>query len=158
MKALPLAVVVLAAAGCGGRSRAPSVASLGTAAPTTPSPKASFTAFADCVTRHGIRTISPGGRGVEIDGGPDAQVQSACRTLMPGGGPPQLSPARMAERRSALAKLAACMRKHGVTTFPDDLDPDTLQNVDTGSPVFKSAYKACSSLYPKTGLQIGFAS
>ena len=158
---LVASLIVLAAAGCGGGSKAPSVASLGTTgAATTPStttPKASFVAFAACMQRHGVQATSPGGHGVEIQGTPGGRAQAAmeaCRSLLPGGGPPQLSPAQQALRARSLATLAVCMRKHGVTNFPDEVNPDTMQNVDPESPVFRTAYKACWSLYPRVGPQI----
>jgi len=164
VRLLALALVVAAAAGCGGGSKAPSVASLGSAATTTEATTpvtTSFAAFVTCMQAHGVQAQSPGGHGVQIEGGPgDAKIQSAvaaCRKLMPGGGPPQLTPAQAAERKNALVKLAACMRKHGVTNFPDDVNPDTMQGIDPSTPVFRTAYKTCWSLYPKVGPQIRLA-
>ena len=54
-------------------------------------------------------------------------------------------------------KLAACMRKHGVTAFPDDVTPDTMQGIDPTAPVFRAAYATCWSLYPKIGPQMRIA-
>ena len=71
------------------------------------------------------RPVGPGGHGVMITGdiGPSSpqfqSAQRACAKFLPGGGPPQLTPAQKAERARALAALAACMRKHGVSKFPD---------------------------------------
>ncbi|MGH2999135.1 MAG: hypothetical protein ACRDNM_07525, partial [Gaiellaceae bacterium] len=136
------------AAGCGGASKAPSVASLDTT-PSTPGSttreKASFPAFVACMQEHGIQAQSPGGHGLEIQGTPDnGRVQAAmaaCQKLMPGGGPPPLTPAQEARRAKALATLAACMRKHGVVSFPDpagdgEFPIGALDKFSPESPVF----------------------
>jgi hypothetical protein len=114
------------------------------------------------MNEHGVETTSPGGHGVLIQGAAPAQTQAAmaaCRSLMPGGGPPQLSPAQRALRARELAVLAACMRKHGVANFPDpngegQLPFGALDTLDPSSPVFKAAYEACWSLFPKVGPQL----
>ena len=110
MLALPLALVVLVAAGCGG-SKSPSVASLGpttvnsaAVAPSSSSTAGSkpsattFVAFVECMQKHGVQAqLGPGGRGVSITGagGPNSSqlqaAQKACQKLLPGGGPQPLS-------------------------------------------------------------------
>jgi hypothetical protein len=52
------------------------------------------------------------------------------------------------------------MRKNGVPAFPDpngqgQFPPDFLGQIDTNSPLVQTAYKACQSLFPKFGPQIG---
>jgi hypothetical protein len=84
---------------------------------------------------------------------------SACRKYMPGGGPPQLTPAQQAERAKGLAALARCMRHHGVANFPEpngqgNFPPGSIEQLDPQSAVFQAAYKACWSLFPKVGPQM----
>ena len=54
------------------------------------------------------------------------------------------------------AKFSACMRKHGVTNFPDPNSQGliTFQSgigIDPGSPAFMSARTACEKLLPNGG-------
>ncbi len=99
----------------------------------------------------------PGGLTVEGDGsivvmgqpfaGPALRdAEQVCKQYMPPGGPgPTLSAAQQA---AALAD-AACMRRHGLSTFPDptfngghealDLGP----GLDPNSPAFQRAAQAC---------------
>ena len=83
--------------------------------------------FADCMRAHGVPNFpdpSPGG-GIQISSssGIDPrspafqEAQNACSKLMPGGGPVR-GPVS-ASRRLEMVKLAQCMRKHGLTSFPD---------------------------------------
>jgi hypothetical protein len=54
------------------------------------------------------------------------------------------------------AKFSACMRKHGVTNFPDPNGQGLIQfgsgmGIDPNSPAFKSARSACDKLLPNGG-------
>ena len=172
------ALLGVVAAGCGG-SKSPSVASLGPAATTTTSgaslapgggglPKGStadFVKFAHCMQQHGIQAeVGQGGHGISINGGsPNSpQFQSAidaCRKDLPGGGPPQLTPAEQAEYAKAMARFAACMRTHGVPGFPDPnaqgmFTPGEFEKLDPTASFFQSAFKACGSLQGKVGPRI----
>jgi hypothetical protein len=158
------------AAGCGGGSKSPSVASLGpttTSTTTTTSDQGlgspsgqkgatgSFIAFVNCMQKHGIQAqIGQGGHGVTINGaGPNTPglqaAQAACRKLLPGGGPPQLTPAQQAENTKKLLVMAKCMRAHGMPNFPDPNSQGVFQfgpgngNVDPNSSQFQSAMQAC---------------
>ncbi len=154
--------------GCGGGSRSPSVASLDTLTPSTtsdstPSQKPSFTAFAACMTAHGVLTESPGGRGVMIQNAAPAQANAAmaaCRTLMPSGGPPPLTPGQQAKRTQQLFVFSRCMRSHGVSNFPDPDSSGELPLDKIGAlgptPDFFNAYKACRTKFPTIGPQIRF--
>ena len=122
-----------------------------------------MTAFAACMTAHGVLTQSPGGRGVIMSAAPTAQANAAmtaCRALMPGGGPPQLTPGQQAKRTQQLFVFSKCMRAHGVSSFPD---PDSTGEIPfdkisgLGTPHFYSAYTACRSLFPRIGPQIRIA-
>jgi hypothetical protein len=83
--------------------------------------------FADCMRSHGIPNFpdpSAGG-GIHISSGsginPQApafqSAQNACSKLLPGGGPGRGSAPE--SRKLAMVRLAECMRKHGLATFPD---------------------------------------
>ena len=159
------AALGLLAAGCGGGSKSPSVASLDATTPSTtsdakPSQKPSMTAFAACMTAHGVLTQTPGGRGVIMSAAPSAQVNAAmaaCRALMPPGGPPPLTPAQQAKRTEQLYVFAKCMRAHGMPTFPDpdstgEIPFDKISGLATRH-LYK-AYTACRSLFPHIGPQI----
>jgi hypothetical protein len=174
--ALGLAVL---ATGCGGSSAAPSVASLGRTTPTnaggdpstragTTPKRASAAALATCFTSHGFPPVQHGSIsffGVTFNVDPSSpQFQSAiqaCKKLIPGGGPPALTPAKQAEHTKDLARFAACMRKHGVPSFSDPggngrFPSSMLRTLDPGTPSFQTAYKACESLLPTFGMRISF--
>ena len=135
-----------------------------------PSPNVThaFVAFSQCMRTHGVPNFpDPKGGGIQLSGNINPaspafkSARSKCRHLLPGGGPSTGPP-------SAKAKLEAlqtseCMRHHGVTDFPDPTDtppsnPDGYSEIldrggavlavpstiDTGSPVYKAAAKACS--------------
>jgi len=83
--------------------------------------------FADCMRSHGVQHFpdpSPGG-GIQI---PDnsginprspafQSAQNACSKLLPGGPGPRAH-ATASQKRQMLA-MSECMRKHGLSTFPD---------------------------------------
>ncbi len=71
-----------------------------------------------------------------------------CHSNLPNGGQPgQLS----ASRRNQALTFSECMRKHGVTNFPDptfssggaQLHLTPSSGIDPNSPAFKSAQAAC---------------
>jgi hypothetical protein len=54
------------------------------------------------------------------------------------------------------AKFSACMRKHGVTNFPDPNGQGVItmhsgMGIDPGSPAFRSARSVCDKLLPNGG-------
>jgi len=148
-----------------------SASSYSTSGSSGPSPNVThaFVAFSQCMRADGVPNFPDpkGGGGIQLSGGinPNSpafkSAQSKCRHLMPGGGPPTGPP-------SAKAKLEAlqtseCMRRHGVTGFPDPTDtPPSSPNgygeiidregvvlavpstIDVRSPVYKAAAKACA--------------
>jgi hypothetical protein len=86
--------------------------------------------FADCMRSHGVPNFpdpSAGG-GIQMTPGSGIDPQSpafqaaqnACMKLMPSGGPAGGHGSE--SRRLALLKLAQCMRRHGISTFPDPTD------------------------------------
>jgi hypothetical protein len=63
--------------------------------------------------------------------------------------------------RQAMVAFSACMRKHGVPTFPDpkavsggySLSFGSENGIDPNSPQFKNAQQACKKLLPNGGTQ-----
>jgi hypothetical protein len=168
-----LAGLALLAAGCGG-SKTPVVARAGTTTETNPSasslpvvpggtvapdtgsnpaggPAAVFFA---CVRRHGVPNMpgpGPGMKGNPAGVDPNSpQLQKAvreCVQLVPADAPPNL----VAHPVAPLLAFAKCLRKHGVTSFPD---PDSeghfhesaLAGIDMSAPIFQRAQKTCLPL------------
>jgi hypothetical protein len=180
MLAVSLAAIGLLGAGCGGASKAPSVASLGTtpsaAAGRAPAAgaqgaKRSRAALASCLTDHGYSTYvgSAGGAGAQAldpvgvivpgDIDPNSpqfqRALQACRKFLPDRAA-SLSPAERAADAKAMVAFAICMRKNGVPSFPDPngqgMFPfDGLHAIDPTSPLVEGAFKTCEGLEPKLG-------
>ena len=181
--AAPVALAVLAA-GCGGGSGSPGVAAIGSTTTTTTadepaasggpstgtSKAGSGAAFSSCMRSHGVPNFPDptSGGGITIDSSsgidPDSprfqSAQRACRHLLPGGGKPP-TPAQQAKMQAQALRFSACMRAHGVPSFPD---PDFSgggvgikirggSGIDPNSPVFRSAQRACAHVLP--GLPVG---
>jgi hypothetical protein len=83
--------------------------------------------LAACMRSHGLSNFpdpSAGG-GIQINSSSGINPQSpafqsaqnACSKLMPGGGPGR--GAAPESRKLTMVRLAECMRKHGLATFPD---------------------------------------
>jgi len=81
--------------------------------------------YADCMRAHGVPNFpDPSGSGVQLSGSgintqspAFASAQSACQKLLPGGigGPGGVSATSLKHG----VKIAACMRAHGLRSFPD---------------------------------------
>ena len=74
----------------------------------------------------------------------------------PGGGNAQFQIAMNVGNATLGAKFSACMRKHGVTNFPDPNSQGVIQfgselGIDPNSPTFQSAQNACQKLLPNGG-------
>jgi hypothetical protein len=122
--------------------------------------------FAACMRTHGVPDFpdpnSRGGitidRSSRIDPGSPAfnRADQHCKRLLPNGGQP--SPQEEARMRAGALGFSACMRKHGVTNFPDPTfsDGDARikiaggpgSNLDPRSPAFQAAQKACGGKLP----------
>jgi hypothetical protein len=152
--------VALAIAACG---------SSGKSGNNTASHEAASIQFANCMRAHGIANFpdpSAGG-GIQIAAGSGINpfspsfkdALSACRKLLPGGGPPAHASAQVEE---LMLQSSQCMRAHGVTGFPDPThappsSPAGYTSIDDRggvvlaipntineqSPVFKQAAAAC---------------
>jgi hypothetical protein len=118
---------------------------------------------------HGVPSFpDPSGQRIHI--GPGSGInpsspafraaQSACRKLLPGGGPGNQHPT--AQQIDMARQISECMRQHGVTGFPDptltppsgsagdslvlDLSGVVLavpSTINPSSPAFVQAAKAC---------------
>jgi hypothetical protein len=122
-----VAAFALLAAGCGGGGGAPGVANLGAAAGTTTT---------STTTQSGLGSA---GKAPGSSGGGQGQFQIAMNVGTADG-----------------AKFSACMRKHGVTNFPDPNGQGVItihsgMGIDPQSPAFKSARTVCDKLLPNGG-------
>jgi hypothetical protein len=173
-----LAALAVLAAGCGGGSKSPGVASLGGTTTSSSNPSApsgspgkgstaDFVAFAHCMEKYGVDVqIAQGGHGISITGGagpnnPQFQkAQQNCQKDLPGGGPKALTPAQQAQNLKELVKLASCMRKHGYPDFPDptsegNFDFTGSSGIDPSSTQFQTAMQSCQPSNGKFPLRIG---
>ena len=129
--------------------------------------------FTECMRSHGVPNLPDSSvAGVLIPIGSDINPQSpafksalrVCAKLLPGGGPGS-APAS-AQRKAQALQLSECMRRHGVSGFPDPTFSSRPPNsaasqahgsdgvflaipntINTGSPVFKQAAAACRFTY-----------
>jgi hypothetical protein len=157
-----VAVVALSllAAGCGGGS-SPSVASVATSttAATTTTTQNGLLAFSQCMRSNGMPTFPDPQRFV---GGnvkltihqlaPSRAAMNACDHLLPtnGGSGSQETAQQQRTRLADELSFARCMRKHGVSRFPDptsqgDLSVEMVQaqGIDVHSPAVLHVLQAC---------------
>ena len=122
--------------------------------------------FAACMRTNGVPNFpDPNGQGAIQFGSSDGinpnspQFEAAmkkCQKYMGAGKPP--SPAKQAQAQAQALKFSACMRSHGVPSFPDpDLSGGGVgfhihagpgSGLDPRSPIFQAAQKACGSDLP----------
>jgi hypothetical protein len=124
LSASRLPFISLAALGC-----AAAIAACGSTHSSTTSasnPSTQLLTFSKCMRSHGVPSFpDPSGQGIHI--GPGAGIdpsspafkaaQSACGSLLPGGGPGNQRPT--AQQIEMARQLSECMRQHGVRGFPD---------------------------------------
>jgi hypothetical protein len=157
----------------------------GTADASSASKQSSMIAFANCIRSHGVPNFpdpsntSGGGiqiqdsqrsgsgasakvNGVAVNGPAFQSAMQACRSKLPNGGHPP--PGGLAAVRKKALKMAACMRAHGVSNFPDPQVSSAPgggvgvriggpgSGIDPNSPAFKSAQQACGSIIGKAPL------
>jgi hypothetical protein len=153
-----LAPVLLVAA-CGGGSP-------GAGASPSPGRAQQLAVFAKCLRGHGEPNAYISGprnantpdtalsiMGYTLTGvtAPSAQFASAmkaCKHLLPGGPPQPMTQ----QQKEQLLKSAACMRAHGYPGYPDPifhnggvLEQPLPASIDTTSPQFQAAQKACNA-------------
>jgi hypothetical protein len=156
----------VALAACGSGAGPSSAAASGG---PNPAAHADFLKFSKCMRSHGVPSFpdpSPGG-GIHLNAGSGLNPQSprfqsaqqACHKLLPGGGPPSHP---TAQDEAQMLHVSQCMRRHGVSGFPDPtLSPPSSptgysevvdrggvvlaipNTIDTASPAFKQAAAAC---------------
>jgi hypothetical protein len=157
---IPLVSVAFAIAACGGSTN-PSA----NAASNPSSPSTQVVKYADCLRTHGMPNFpDPNSNGANAPlPAPTPGAERACAKLQPLGmhlhGPPAPSATRL---RAALV-FARCMRRQGLSQFPDPLTtvPDvpnfTLapgeyfpldSSTQVQSPAFRHAAKACGVRLP----------
>jgi hypothetical protein len=161
----PLAVALMAALTLGGcsssPSSSPSSASAGAAngggGDAHSGTQANAEQFAQCMRAHGISNFpDPNAQGTfdlpsSVTGSPQfASADTACKSLAPPGALSNQAPTTADLNKAT--KFAACMRKHGETSFPDP-GPNGkfaggVTSVDPNSPQFKTAMSACRTLLP----------
>ena len=116
--------------------------------------------FSTCMRDHGVSSFpDPEGDAggiqipVKLAKNPSPAFTSAmhaCHYLMGAGGSP---PVASASQKAAAVKLAQCMRKHGVPTYPDPTYHDGVEippfianpALNPASPAFGAASKKCQS-------------
>ncbi|HEV3055774.1 MAG TPA: hypothetical protein VGX45_14020, partial [Solirubrobacteraceae bacterium] len=85
------------------------------------------------------------------------KAQTDCKSNLQAAFPVfSLNPAQLAQRRQQALKFVQCLRSHGVSGLADPTSNGTigaglgkvLSTIDTNSPVFQSALKACQSERP----------
>jgi hypothetical protein len=154
----------LAVAACGGGSPDPDSSATTGAAQSSSGVSSSFlkqsVAFAQCMRSHGVTnypdpSATGGAKSITKSGintnSPTYQAASqSCQKYAPSGGAVQ-GPSSQANTQQL--KFAQCMRKHGVTKFPDPSANSsggpqsvTQYGVNPNSPTFQAANSACQSL------------
>jgi hypothetical protein len=120
-------------------------------------------AYAQCMRTHGVPKFpDPDSRGVfgisPSELGPTNGTQfraadKACRHLLPGGQP--MTPAQQRKVTDEALRFVACMRSHGLPSFPDPIVNAQGIGFRVGrggpgprSPQFKAAQQACQKLMP----------
>ena len=120
--------LALLVAGCGSGSSAPPVANVG--ATTTTSIRQSGLRYSECMRSHGVPNFPDPSSGGGFEFSPSSGVnpsspavraaQSKCRNDLPTGGiAPGVQTHPTAQWLAHMTSIARCMRRHGVTDFPD---------------------------------------
>jgi hypothetical protein len=178
--AIALIVLSVLVTGCGGNSPSGGVASLGSHRSSShastasaaasegheASPGSQAIAYTACMREHGVTNFPEpqvsehGNEGsvkmavpVGVGSNPKFKpAQQACRKLLPGGGPGRQAALTPAQQERYL-RAAACIRSHGVPSFPDPTFSAGAAHipqhaVDLNSPTVKTAVHDCESLIP----------
>lgn len=155
-------------AGCGGS--AGSAAGGASTSASAASAVASGVAFSRCIRSHGVPNFpDPKVSGHTVRMGSPSTVQSpafqsaahSCQRLLPKGAPGPEASSSQAQAR--MLEVSACMRKHGISGFPDPTTSPPSSSagnsgiigsggyylaipnsIDTSSPEFERAAAACN--------------
>lgn len=148
--AAALAGVAMLAAACGGGSPA------GSGPGNGQTPYQQALAYAQCMRAHGDPGFpDPNSQGLfSHPAGPEYQSAGrACGHLLPSQ---PLTTAQKQQHVGQALKFSACMRSHGVPSFPDPIIAQggtavgfrPPRNIDQNSPQFQSAIRACREFEP----------
>jgi hypothetical protein len=97
-----------------------------------------------CITRRPRRAWPPTARtAVAIAA---STAIAACSSSSPSSG--GQSNASQAQAQQSTLNFARCMRSHGVSSFPDDLNFQNVPGINPSSPAFRTAQMACRHLLP----------
>jgi hypothetical protein len=162
-----VASAALLTAACGGSS---STGSTTAQLPTLQSITAKALAYAQCMRSHGITnfpdpTVQDNahekGVGFSVPGSiqNSPQYKSAATACRKQSGFGQPNPAVLQAMMANALKFSECMRSHGITNYPDpvqhasniQIGPGPDSGIDTSSPWFKAAQKACVYILPNGG-------
>lgn len=148
-----LMIAVLGAAACGNGSSKSSASSTSATSFMRQAVK-----FAQCMRAHGVTNFpdppASGGAfpinraGIDQNSSTYQTAAQACQRYAPAG---ETDPNQQAQAQTQQLKFARCMRKHGITNFPEGNNGRGQQSInqygiDPNSPAFKAANKACSHL------------
>jgi hypothetical protein len=177
-----LVVATIGLAGCGGSST-PHVASLGrtsTSAAATGGPSSSsgsvsaqLLEYAQCMRSHGVQNFpdpSASG-GFEVVPGLDRSspafeaAHAKCRQLLPSG--PGSGPPPSAQALAQMVKVSQCMRRSGISDFPDPMTSvpshpfgnggtGLISDIDGVILVFPSSIDQQSQAFTKAAAECGF--
>jgi len=175
------AAVILA--GCGG-SKAPSVASVGTTASTRAAAAAApaqgqlqdeALKYSRCMRANGVPAFpdpSPGGgfefspsSGVDPSSPAFRAAQARCRAFMPvGPAAPGTTTHPSAQWLAKMVKAAQCMRRHGISDFPDPTTTmpsltgfvGVISDIDGVLFVFPATIDTQSAAFRRAANQCGF--
>jgi hypothetical protein len=163
-----LAIVGLGACGSSSHSSTTSAGAGGAATGLTDAQVKARLTLAKCLRAHGINvpdsaatTAAPPAaelRRLEAQYS-TAQIQaglSDCRSALVAALPQtSLTPAEIAQRNKQALAYVRCLRAHGIANVPDPVPNGirvgivkALSDVDTNSPAFQAASKACASVLP----------
>jgi hypothetical protein len=127
-------------------------------------------AFSTCMRSHGVSSFPdpdssgdiPKNKVVPLVSSPQFQVaQRTCQHLLPNTNPPRSTQAEVQQALSGMVRFAACMRSHGVQSWPDPYidrhhtdDPrpvfDLHSRVDPDSPQVRGDIHECQHLMPQS--------
>nr|ADK54822.1 hypothetical protein [uncultured soil bacterium] len=116
--------------------------------------RAKAQAFVDCLRKNGVPDFpdpQPNGSilldsngGIDVQGATYKKAEAACKSLAPEGGRAAPPPGG---KNTDIKKYVGCMRESGQPKFPDP-DKGGFRGVDTSTPEFKAAHKACEKFSP----------
>lgn len=126
--------------------------------------------YAQCMRKHGITNFpDPKSNGDIVITSQDnvnqnspqyAAASTTCMKALPNGG--QAAPSQVQQELSQGIRHSQCMRAHGISNYPDPTESDGQISIsmnsgngpgqiDTKSPQYQAAQKACQSLLPRPG-------